>query len=75
VSATRYRIVVRGPVDAATLERIGKPEARPGAGLTELACDVIDQSQLVGLLCGLSGAGVEIVSARPIDPLARLRSL
>jgi hypothetical protein len=68
VTMVRYSIVIRGNVDAATLDRLGEPEARPSADQTELVCDVIDQSQLVGLLSGLSGAGVEIVSATPLDP-------
>jgi hypothetical protein len=66
VNATRYTIVVRGEVDAATLERIGEPAARVRADRTELVCDVMDQSQLVGLLSGLSGAGVEVISAAPL---------
>jgi hypothetical protein len=67
VSTTRYSIVVRGKVDAATLARIGDPHAHGRAGLTELVCDVVDQSQLVGMLSGLSAAGVEIVRAAPVD--------
>jgi hypothetical protein len=67
VSATRYSIVVRGKVDAGTLARIGDPEAHVHAGLTELVCVVIDQSQLVGMLSGLSGAGVEVIRAAPVD--------
>jgi hypothetical protein len=67
MTAARYSIVVRGEVDAATLERLGDPGARVSAGNTELVCDVMDQSQLVGLLSGLSGAGVEVVSATPLD--------
>jgi hypothetical protein len=67
VSATRYSIVVRGKVDAATLARIGAPDAHVREGLTELVCDVVDQSQLVGMLSGLSGAGVEVVRAAPVD--------
>lgn len=67
MSTTRYSIVVRGDVDGATLERVGEPEVRVSADQMELVCDVIDQSQLVGLLSGLSGAGVEVVSATPLD--------
>jgi hypothetical protein len=67
VSTTRYRIVVRGKVDAATLARIGDPDARVRANLTELVCDVVDQSQLVGMLSGLSGAGIEVIRAAPVD--------
>jgi hypothetical protein len=67
VSTTRYSIVVRGEVDAPTLARIGDPDAHVHAGLTELVCDVVDQSQLVGMLSGLSGAGVEVVRATPVD--------
>ena len=67
MSATRYRIVVRGEVDPATLERIGRPHARTRAGSTELVCDVTDQSQLLGVLSGLAGIGIEVVSATPVD--------
>jgi hypothetical protein len=67
VSTTRYSIVVRGNVDAGTLARIGDPEAHGHAGITELVCDVVDQSQLVGMLSGLSRAGVEIIRAAPVD--------
>jgi hypothetical protein len=67
VSTTRYRIVVRGEVDAATLARIGDPDAHVHADLTELVCDVVDQSQLMGMLSGLSGAGVEVIRATPLD--------
>jgi hypothetical protein len=68
VSATRYSIVIRGAVDGPMLERLGIPEARPIAELTELVCDVVDQSQLVGLLSALSGVGVEVVRATPLRP-------
>jgi hypothetical protein len=68
VRATRYSIVVRGPVDAETLERLGAADSRPIAELTELVCDVIDQSQLVGLLSALNGVGVEVIRATPVDP-------
>jgi hypothetical protein len=43
VTTTRYSIVVRGTVDAATLARIGDPDAHVRADLTELVCDVVDQ--------------------------------
>jgi hypothetical protein len=67
VNGARYSIVVRGEVNAATLERLGEPEAWVSANRTELVCDVIDQSQLVGLLSGLTGVGVEVISATPLD--------
>jgi hypothetical protein len=67
VTTTRYSIVVRGKVDAATLARIGDPDAHARADLTELVCDVVDQSQLVGMLSGLGGAGVEVIRAAPVD--------
>jgi hypothetical protein len=67
VSTTRYSIVVRGKVDAATLARIGDPHAHARADVTELVCDVVDQSQLVGMLSSLSGAGVEVIRASPVD--------
>jgi hypothetical protein len=67
VSTARYSIVIRGDVDAATLERLGEPEVRATADLTELVCDVVDQSQLVGLLSGLIREGVEVISATPLN--------
>jgi hypothetical protein len=67
VSTMRYCIVVRGEVDAATLARIGDPDAHVRADRTELVCEVVDQSQLVGMLSGLSGTGVEIIRAAPVD--------
>jgi hypothetical protein len=67
VSTTRYLIVIRGEVDAATLKRLGEPEAHVSPCHTELVCDVIDQSQLVGLLSGLTGVGAEVISATPVD--------
>jgi hypothetical protein len=67
VTTTRYSIIVRGKVDAATLARIGEPRAYASADLTDLVCDVVDQSQLVGMLSALSGAGVEVIRAAPVD--------
>lgn len=67
MSATRYSVVIRGELNAAMLERLGDPEVRMRADRTELVYDVIDQSQLVGMLSGLSGAGVEVISATPLD--------
>ena len=64
MSTKRYSVVVRGEVDAATLARIGDPAAHVHAGLTELVCDVVDQSQLVGLLSASAGRGSRS-SARP----------
>lgn len=68
MSATGYSIVVRGEVPVDVLERLGAREARPSRGGIELICDVVDQSQLIGLLSGLSRAGIEIVSAAPLRP-------
>ena len=67
MSTTRYSVVIRGEVDAATLERLGDPEVRTKADRTELVYDMVDQSQLVGMLSGLSGAGVEVISATPVE--------
>jgi hypothetical protein len=69
VTGARYRIVVSGRLDAATLERLGRDvEVRTERERTELLCDVVDQSQLVGLLSGLSRGGVEVISATPLRP-------
>lgn len=68
MSSTRYSVMVRGELDAMTLERVGDPQIRRVGDLTELLYDIVDQSQLVGLLSGLSRDGVEVISAVPIDP-------
>lgn len=68
MSSTRYSVMIRGELDAMTLERVGDPQIRRAGDLTELLYDVVDQSQLVGLLSGLSRDGVEVVSAMPLDP-------
>lgn len=68
MSSTRYSVMIRGELDAMTLERLGDPQIRRVGDLTELLYDVVDQSQLVGLLSGLSRDGVEVISAVPIDP-------
>lgn len=68
MSSTRYSVMIRGELDAMTLERLGDPQFRRVGDLTELLYDVVDQSQLVGLLSGLSRDGVEVISAVPIDP-------
>ncbi len=66
MTVVRYRVVVRGRLGAEALERLDAWEARPGGDRTELLCDVVDQSQLVGLLSGLSQLGVEVISAAPL---------
>jgi hypothetical protein len=68
VSATRYSVLIRGELDPATLERIGVQRTRRTGELTELRCDVVDQSQLMGLLASLNRDGVEVVSAAPLVP-------
>lgn len=68
MSSTRYSVMIRGELNAMTLERVGEPQTRRVGDLTELLCDVVDQSQLVGLLSGLSRDGVEVISATPLDP-------
>lgn len=68
MSSTRYSVMIRGELDAMTLERLGDPQIRRVGDLTELLYDIVDQSQLVGLLSGLSRDGVEVISAVPIDP-------
>jgi hypothetical protein len=68
VSSTRYSVLIRGELDPATLERIGVQRTRRSGELTELRCDVVDQSQLMGLLASLNRDGVEVVSAAPLIP-------
>jgi hypothetical protein len=65
----RYAIVVRGAVDPRDLEGIAGLEVRHRDGRTELVGEIVDQSQLVGILSRLSRAGIEVISATPVgDP-------
>ena len=62
-----YRIVIRGelgeplvgPLEGMTVEAVGEESILVG--------DLVDQSQLQGVLSGLTGLGVEIVSVNPTD--------
>ena len=62
-----YRIVIRGelgeplvgPLEGMTVEEVGEESVLVG--------DLVDQSQLQGVLSGLTRLGVEIVSVNPTD--------
>jgi hypothetical protein len=69
--AVPYRIVIRGT--------IGEPLVGPLEGMrleclgdrAELACDIVDQAQLHGVLGWLSDLGAEIVSVNPVEEEVR----
>jgi len=62
----RYAIVVRGAVDPRNVEGLAGLEVRMRDARTELVGEIVDQSQLVGILSRLSRAGIEVISATPV---------
>lgn len=62
----RYAIVVRGAVDPRAVEGLSGLEVRLRGARTELVGEIVDQSQLVGILSRLSRAGIEVISATPV---------
>jgi hypothetical protein len=62
----RYAIVVRGAVDPRDVEGLAALEVRLRDARTELVGEIVDQSQLVGILSRLSRAGIEVISAAPV---------
>jgi hypothetical protein len=67
----RYRILVRGALDAAWSDRLGgmaiSAELVDGAPATTLIGDLADQSALVGVLNTLHDLGIPLVAVERID--------
>jgi hypothetical protein len=63
----RYRIVVRGELRASPAGPLEGLSVRSGGGFSVITGDIIDQSQLHGILNWLGGRGIEIVSLSPAE--------
>ena len=63
----RYRIVVRGELRASTTGPLEGLSVRTEDGFSVITGEIIDQSQLFGVLNWLEARGVEIVSLSPAE--------
>ena len=64
-SRQRYEIVVRGRLSSRYESAFDGARLVPHHGHTTLWADVVDQSQLYGLLNRLRDLGIELVSVNP----------
>jgi len=64
-SRRRYEIVVRGRLSSRYERAFDDARLVPHHGQTTLRADLIDQSQLYGLLNRLRDLGIELVSVNP----------
>ena len=64
-SRQRYEIVVRGRLSSRYESAFDGATLVPRRGQTTLRADLIDQSQLYGLLNRLRDLGIELVSVNP----------
>lgn len=58
----RYRITIRGGIPERYASMFEDLTTEPGAGVTTLVGDLVDQAQLYGVLDRLRTLGVELVS-------------
>ena len=63
----RYQIVVRGELRVSATGPLEGLSVRSEAGWSVIAGEIIDQSQLLGILNWLGGRGIEIVSVSPAE--------
>jgi hypothetical protein len=66
VRARRYRIVVRGECTDLMATAFQELAMEPGRGTTQLTADVVDSSQLYGILDQLRYFALELVSLNEI---------
>jgi hypothetical protein len=64
-SRQRYEIVVRGRLSSRYESAFDGARLVPHHGQTTLCADVVDQSQLYGLLNRLRDLGIELISVNP----------
>jgi len=64
-SRQRYKIVVRGRLSSGFESAFDGARIVPHDGQTTLRADLVDQSQLYGLLNRLRDLGIELVSVNP----------
>ena len=58
----RYRITFRGAIPERFASMFEDMTTEPGAGVTTLVGDLVDQAQMYGVLDRLRALGVELVS-------------
>ena len=63
----RYQIVVRGELRVSATGPLEGLSVRSEDGWSVITGDIIDQSQLLGILNWLGGRGIEIVSVSPAE--------
>jgi hypothetical protein len=66
-TAVPYRIVVRGEIGNAPAGPLERLIVESADGESIIACDVVDQAQLRGILSWLGDLGIEIVSVNPVQ--------
>ena len=71
----RYRIVVRGELRATPTGPLEGLTVRVVGGFSVLTGEILDQSQLHGVLNWLGGRGIEIVSLTPADGLEDVQDM
>ena len=69
----RYRIVVRGELRASATGPLEGLSVRIDDGFSVITGEIIDQSQLHGILDWLGGRGIEIVSLSPAEGSEEIR--
>jgi hypothetical protein len=76
VTASRYRIVLRGRLSDHFAAAFDGMTLELGPGQTVLVGDVRDQAHLYGLLDRLRDFGIELLSVEPADtPAAAVRAI
>jgi hypothetical protein len=65
VSRQRYEIVVRGRLSSRYEGAFDGASLVPNHGQTTLCAELVDQSQLYGLLNRLRDLGIELISVNP----------
>ena len=66
-SRQRYEIVVRGRLSRRYESALDGVALEPGVGETMLRAELVDQSQLYGLLIRLRDFGIELVSVNAVE--------
>jgi hypothetical protein len=66
-SRQRYDIVVRGRLSQRYESAFDGVTLEPGRGETTLRAEIVDQSQLYGLLTKLRDFGIELISINPVS--------
>jgi hypothetical protein len=67
VTASRYRIVLRGRLSERFASAFEGMALEPGPGQTVLVGDVRDQAHLYGLLDQLRDFGIDLLAVEPVD--------